>query len=120
MKRNKFRARPTNGFASRLESRVNDELCAALEDGETLLKQVRITFACGAYHLCDFAIERDGKIVRYVEAKGRALSVWKLKMRLLKLEHPDIYSIYHVHWGDRMAWIGEKAKRKKRKKVACP
>lgn len=66
-------------------------LRAQLEPGESLLEQVPISFACGAKYVCDFAIERDGQIVRYVEAKGVETPVWKLKLRLLQHEHPSIY-----------------------------
>lgn len=95
-KRNKFGAQRTRGYASKLEADVADWLAASLDDGEELLEQIPITFACGAKYVCDFAVARDGRIVRYVEAKGAETSVWKLKMRLLKHEMPDIASITYV------------------------
>lgn len=89
-KRAKYRAKRTDGYASRLESRVADSLRAGLAPGESLLEQVRIPFACGAVYICDFAISRDGEIVRYIEAKGVETPVWRLKLRLLRHEHPQI------------------------------
>ena len=93
-RRNKFGAVKTNGYASRLESKVADKLRAELAVGETLIEQVPIKFACGAKYICDFAIVRNdtGEIVRWIEAKGREMPVWRLKLRLLKHEHPVIYA----------------------------
>ena len=103
-KRNKFRAQPTNGFASRLESDVADKLARELGAGESLITQVPIQFACGAKYIVDFGIVNDatGEIVRYVEAKGQPLPVWRLKMRLLKYEFPLIYSRLTVIYGKDM------------------
>jgi hypothetical protein len=94
--RAKYGAIRTNGYASRFESRVADELRAALVPGETLLEQVTIKFQCGAKYVCDFAIEVDGKITRYVEAKGMPTPVWRLKLRLLKHEHPAIAAMLTI------------------------
>lgn len=90
-RRSKFGAIKTNGYASRFESRVADEMRATLRPGETLAEQVSIRFACGARYVCDFAIaDANGEIVRWVEAKGFVTPVWRLKLRLLRHEFPDI------------------------------
>lgn len=115
--RAKYRAKRINGYASRLESRVADSLRAGLAPGESLLEQVPISFACGAKYICDFAIERDGKVVRYIEAKGVETPVWKLKLRLLRHEHPQIADMLTI-----VSSKGSKpcnAKRGKRSKAAA-
>jgi hypothetical protein len=90
-RRSKFGAVRTNGYASRFESRVADELRASLRPYETLAEQVPIKFACGAKYIADFAIaDANGEIVRWVEAKGFVTPVWRLKLRLLRHEFPDI------------------------------
>lgn len=90
MRTSKYRAVRTKGYASKFEAKVAADLRAALLPGETLIEQVPIKFACGAKYICDFAVVVDGKIVRYIEAKGMATPVWRLKLRMLKHEHPDI------------------------------
>lgn len=94
--RRKYHNIPTNGFDSRFESSIADGLSASLKPGETLLTQVPVKFACGAKLIIDFAIELDGKIVRYVEAKGLSTSAFKLKLRMLKHEHPDVFGKLEV------------------------
>jgi hypothetical protein len=90
--RSKYNARKNNGYASRLESRVGAILERELKPGEKLLKQVAITLACGAKYVCDFAVVgKDGMGV-YVEAKGIETPVWRLKMRMLKHEMPDVHA----------------------------
>jgi hypothetical protein len=89
-KKSKYRAVRTGGYASKFEAKVAAELKSKLLPGETLIEQVPIKFACGAKYVCDFAVSVDGKIVRYVEAKGMVTPIWKLKMRMLRHEHPEI------------------------------
>lgn len=90
-RRGKYRAIKTGHYASRFEAKVADDLRAALLPGETLAEQIPIRFACGARYVCDFAIaDANGEIVRWVEAKGFATPVWRLKLRMLKHEWPDI------------------------------
>lgn len=130
-RRGKFGAVRTGVFASKLESRTHDELCAVVTGrnpslaamlgvipGDTITKQHRISFACGAYHLVDFAIWRRGVLVAVVEAKGAALPTWRLKMKLLKHEQPGLYEIYHVAYGNQYRWIGDgiPTKRERRSK----
>jgi hypothetical protein len=80
-------------YASKFEARVSAELEAfCAENKWTLEQQHVITFACGAKYLCDFVIRSDaGTVVLYVEAKGKETPVWRLKLRMIKHEHPDIY-----------------------------
>ena len=84
-------------YASKLEARVAATLEGELRDGETLATQVPVRFACGAVYVCDFAIaDSNGEIVRWIEAKGVEMPVWRLKLRILKHERPDIYSRLEV------------------------
>lgn len=90
-KRGKYGAVKTDGYASRFESQVAATVRSSLASGETMIEQVPIRFACGARYICDFAVaDANGEIVRYVEAKGFSTPVWRLKLRLLKHERPDI------------------------------
>lgn len=129
-RRNKFGAVKTNGFDSRLESRTYDELLTATDGfnadlravigvdvGDVITKQFPIKFACGAKHIVDFAIWSGdtGELVALVEAKGRSLPVWALKMRLLKHEMPSLYDIYTVRFGEGYRRAGERAKPKRTK-----
>lgn len=94
--RNKFGAVPTNGYSSRLESRYADELTArkAAPDGDVVdwVEQVPIKLPGGIKYVCDFLVfKRDGSW-EFVETKGKATDVFKLKMRLLAEARPDIYA----------------------------
>jgi hypothetical protein len=96
-KRNKFRAVKTtvNGvkYASKFEAKIAGELERYCDDnGWTLETQHPVKFACGAKAILDFVIRSaSGTVIWYVEAKGRSLPVWNLKLRLIKHEHPDVY-----------------------------
>ena len=95
-KRNKYRAVRTNGYASKFEARVAGLLRSQLASGQELLEQVPVKFACGAQYICDFVV-REGDIpVRYVEAKGLQTPVWRLKLRMLKHEHPEIHAMLDI------------------------
>lgn len=112
--RRKYRNLPTNGFDSRFESSVADRLRFELLPGDELQTQVPIKFACGAKLVIDFAIVRNGKVHRYVEAKGLETAVYKLKIRMLKHEHPDVFARLEVVKSERAlkyeAGIKRKAK----------
>lgn len=96
-KRNKFRAVKTTvdgvQYASKFEAKVAAELEAHCDaNGWTLEQQHAIKFACGAKYICDFVIRSaHGTIIWYVESKGKETPVWRLKQRMLRHEHPDIY-----------------------------
>lgn len=93
-KRNKFRAVRTNGYSSKFESKVAGELERyCVDNGFTLHEQHKIKFACGAAYICDFVVcsSSTGAIVSFVEAKGKETPVWRLKLRMLKHEFPDIH-----------------------------
>jgi hypothetical protein len=96
VRRSKYRAVRTGHYASKFEAKVAAALKAALLPNEVLLEQVPIKFACGAKYVCDFAIVEDDKIVRYVEAKGIQTPVFRLKMRMLKHEHPNIAAVLDI------------------------
>ena len=113
-KRAKYRAKPTNGYASKLESRVADMLRQNLMPGEVLTEQVAITFACGAKYVCDFAVMRGTELVRLVEAKGIETPVWRLKLRMLKHEWPELYEVLWVATRDRYLLASERGRRTKK------
>ena len=97
MRKSKWSAiKREDGFASKFEAKVFRDLTAALLPGETLITQVPIKFACGAKLVLDFAVVVDGKIVRYVESKGMETSIWRLKLRMLKHEFPEIANMLTV------------------------
>lgn len=117
-RRAKYGAIRTNGYASRFESRVADELRASLRPGETLAEQVPIKFSCGARYVCDFAIaDESGEIVRWVEAKGVETSTWRLKLRLLKHEYPDIFEKLDIVKSDRSVKCAARRKAKRSRKA---
>lgn len=96
-KRNKYRAVKTTvdgvAYASKFEAKVAAELEAHCDaNGWVLGRQHPVKFACGAKAVLDFVVlSAAGTIIWYVEAKGRSLPVWNLKLRMIKHEHPDIY-----------------------------
>lgn len=73
---------------------VAAQQAALLSPGEELAEQIPIVFACGAKYICDFAVVNSatGEIVKWIEAKGFPTPVWRLKLRLLRHEYPDIYA----------------------------
>jgi hypothetical protein len=93
---NKYRAVRVGQYASRFEATVAAQQRALLQPGETLIEQVPVKFACGAKSVLDFAVVKDGKIVRYIEAKGFPTPVWRLKLRLIRHEHPDVFAMLTI------------------------
>ena len=92
MARNKYRAVRTNGYASKFEARVASEVHAlAASRGYVVEEQVAIKFACGTKYLCDFVMTTSHASRWYIEAKGKETPVWRLKLRMLKHEYPEIY-----------------------------
>lgn len=100
--RNKFRAVKTTvdgvKYDSRFEARVAAELEAFCDaNGWTLDRQYPVKFACGAKAILDFVVRSEhGTIIWYVEAKGRSLPVWNLKLRMIRHEHPDVFECLTV------------------------
>lgn len=92
--RSKYRAVRTNGYASKLEARVAARLHALKASGviNVLLEQVPIKFASGVKFVCDFMAIYDGGRVEFVEAKGVETAAFKIKMRLLEAERPEIFA----------------------------
>jgi Protein of unknown function (DUF1064) len=90
----KYRAVRTNGYASKLEARCAERLGIRRDaingDIAYFLEQVPIRFSSGVKYVCDFLVfMRDGSH-RYIEAKGVETAAWKIKLRLLKDEFPQI------------------------------
>jgi hypothetical protein len=95
-KKAKYRAIRTGGYASRFEAKVAEQVRAELAPGELMHEQVTVVLGCGAKLVLDFAVSVDGKIVRYIEAKGMETPVWRLKLRMLRHERPDIAGILQI------------------------
>lgn len=94
--RAKYRAVRTNGYASKLEARYAAELemrkRALNGDVADWLEQVPVRFACGTKYVIDFMlVHRDG-MVTFVEVKGAETAAWKIKMRMLENERPEIFN----------------------------
>lgn len=103
--KNKYKAVRTNGYASKFEARVAAEVQAwAVTAGFAVIEQHPIKFACGARYVCDFVASR-GNSRFYIEAKGKETPVWKLKLRMLKHEFPEIF--------DKLIVVFNRNKRKK-------
>lgn len=92
----KYHAKRTNGYASKREAYYAGELrvrkLAPQADLADWLEQVPVRLSAGIKYVVDFVlIMRDGT-VRFVEVKGVETDVWKLKMRLLEVERPEIWA----------------------------
>ncbi len=95
---NKFGAKKTNGFASKLEHAVYQVLKLREISGEIkLLKtQARVTLTdAKIVYIPDFQCEHiaTGEVF-YVEAKGSETPEWKLKKRLWKVYGPGRLEIW--------------------------
>lgn len=94
--RGKYRAVKTRvldkTFDSKFEASVALDLHKHLAAGESLHFQHSVKLACGAKSILDFIVVDDstGEILRYVEAKGFQTPVWRLKLRMLTHERPDV------------------------------
>lgn len=100
--RNKYGAKPSNGFPSKLESAVNDLLRIRENEKEItdIQRQQTVILQDGAPNVkiswkLDFSYERvsDGKRC-YVEAKGFATEDFKLKLKLWRKNPPAPLEIY--------------------------
>lgn len=115
VRRAKYGAVRTNGYASRLEARYADELAArkAAADGDVLawIEQVAVKLPGGIKYVCDFLVfKRDGSW-ELVETKGKETETFRLKMRLMAEAQPELYA--------KLTVVGDRpAKRVRRRKVA--
>ena len=81
---------------SKLEARVCNRLLAKVQAGEIHSYQSQYRFPLAVegiivcHHIVDFLVLYDNDTQEVVEAKGRALDYWKLKMKLFKVIYPRI------------------------------
>lgn len=97
--RNKYGARKTNGYDSKREWEYAEtlRLRQLAENGDVLywLEQVPIKLSVGKYVIDFLVFKRDGTH-RYVEVKGFETAVWRLKVRALQNECPDVWDRLEV------------------------
>lgn len=79
-------------YPSKLEGAFAESLWLAKEAGTILfwLEQVPFHFKSGIKYLVDFAVFYEDGGIEFVEVKGRETKNYKLKMRLLADEYPDV------------------------------
>lgn len=98
-KLHKYKARPTGGYASKRESEYAQHLQQEKRVGNILgwMEQVPVRM-CGksVKYTVDFMVIRNDWTVHFVEVKGVETPEWKLKMRILAYEFPDIYARLEV------------------------
>jgi Protein of unknown function (DUF1064) len=92
--KSKYRAKRTNGFASKKESARYDELCLMQKAGliAELKTQVRFIFTIGGIDICTYVADftyidlaSGKKIVE--DVKGYRTNVYKIKARLMLAVH---------------------------------
>lgn len=92
-RRSKYGARKTNGYDSAAEAKYAAQLQLRMNPGGDVagwVEQYPITFASGVTYKCDFLVFlRDGTW-KLVEVKGFETPEFKLKMKLLEHERPDL------------------------------
>jgi hypothetical protein len=97
-KKNKFRAKPTNGFPSKLESAVYDLLVLLERSGEISdIRRQEVVQLSNAKinYKTDFSyVETATGTKVWVEAKGFEQDVWKLKKKLWAAYGPGKLQIY--------------------------
>ena len=96
--RNKYGARQTRGYASKLEADYASLLDARKAAGEIMdyLEQVPIKLPGKIKYVVDFAVIALDGTIAFVETKGRETDVYRLKMRLLQEARPEIYARLEV------------------------
>ncbi len=104
--RGKYRAKPANGFPSKLESAVYELLKVREAAGEirNISRQVSVELQPGDKDTrirwrIDFSFERvsDGRLC-YAEAKGIALAEYRLKLKLFKGQKLAPIEIWSGTW----------------------
>ena len=102
MRPNKYRAKPTNGFPSKLESAVHDVLLIRQNAGEIkdIRRQQTVVLQPGTRHTritwrVDFSYTdiKTSETV-YVEAKGIEANDYKLKLKLWRANPPGRLEIW--------------------------
>jgi hypothetical protein len=91
-KPHKYRAQREGHYASKAEARYAQTLLTLKQAGaiEGWLEQVPVRLSNGITYRIDFMVISSAGDVRFVEVKGFATREWKLKMRLLEGERPEI------------------------------
>lgn len=99
-RKNKYRAKATNGFPSKLESAVYDYLKRRESFGEIsdIKRQQQVVLQDGPREMritwrVDFSYVKDGETI-FVEAKGIETSDYKLKLKMWRKLRPATLEIY--------------------------
>ena len=101
-KRNKYGARKTtyNGilYDSQREAKRAAELDLLTRAGEvkSVQRQPEFVFASGIKYRADFRIVWADGSETIEDVKGFETPVFRLKMRLLKHEYPEVYAVFEV------------------------
>lgn len=95
-RKNKHNADPTwvhgRWYASKKEAQYAKTLWLAKAAGTVLYwhEQVPFRFSSGVKYFVDFMVCYSDHTLEYVEVKGYETDVYKLKMRMLADEYPDV------------------------------
>jgi len=91
---NKYRAKRTKGYASKRESAYADHLGLLKLAGQVVdwLEQVPVRLPGGSKYVVDFMVIHADGSVRFVEVKGCETAAFKLKLGLLEVSRPEIFS----------------------------
>lgn len=89
----KYRAKPTNGYASKREAAYADLLLTLKQAGQIIdwLEQVPIKLPGNNKYVVDFMV-LDSTGVRFIEVKGFMTPSFKIKLKLLAESRPEIYN----------------------------
>lgn len=97
--RNKYGARPTNGYASKRESEYARDLgnrkLATNGDVAYWLEQVPVKLSIGKLTIDFLVFKRDGSH-QFVEVKGKETRDFKLRMIALQNERPEVWKALEV------------------------
>lgn len=105
--RNKYQAKPTNGFPSRLENAVHEVLLKLEERGEiTSIKRQQVVVLRDCEHCgtritwkVDFSyVDKQDFETVFVEAKGVETAEYRKKLKLWKKNPPFKLEIYKGSW----------------------
>lgn len=100
--KNKYGAKPTNGFPSKLESMVHDFLLLKQKQGEIkdIKRQQTVVLQDGPQDMritwrVDFSfVDKNTDQTIFVEAKGIETSDYKLKLKMWRKLKPYVLEIY--------------------------
>ena len=97
-RQHKYRAKRTNGYASKREAHYAELLAMRQRAGDILgwLEQVPVKLPGGIRYVIDFQVHHKDGTISWVEVKGFETAAWKMKMKLLEESHPWIFERLQV------------------------